>query len=258
MREQSRFDRGWRGAMTVGIVVSVLVHAALLAMVRFSVEPMSGGATTRALQVIPLPEDQRPDVDKPMEVIELADASAGGSPPTSGPSPAQRLTLPEIAPIPTAVSSRCATPRNVPRDISRKRKRKRMPRRRMRGCRTFSSAQPPNRVPSVRSTIGPWTCSPESAPAAAPEWVWAWEAGTAHREVVFRASVGARPSAIAYRQDSGLPAADPPFGPADDESGPIGVDPSTASLSRAVRSITSAHTSSCNGLMRSAPETVSS
>ena len=45
MRDDRRFDRGWRGAMTIGIVVSVLAHAALLGLVRFSVEPMSGGAS---------------------------------------------------------------------------------------------------------------------------------------------------------------------------------------------------------------------
>ena len=110
MREQSRIDRGWRGAMTVGIVVSLLVHAALLAMVRFSVEPMSGGVSSAALQVIPLPEDEQPDLDKPLEVIEIADAAAVGSPPTAGPSPAKRLTLPEIAPIPAAVASGAPRP----------------------------------------------------------------------------------------------------------------------------------------------------
>lgn len=110
MRDERRFDRGWRGAMTIGIVVSVLVHAALLAMVSFTVEPMSGGATSRALQVIPLPEDRPPEVDKPMQVIELADASAGGSPPAAGPSPAKRLTLPEIAPIPAAVATGAPRP----------------------------------------------------------------------------------------------------------------------------------------------------
>ena len=110
MREQGRFDRGWRGAMTIGIVVSVLVHAALLGLVRFSVEPMSGGASSTALQVIPLPEEQPPEVDKPMQVIELADASAGGSPTAAGPSPAKRLTLPEVAPIPMTVATGAPQP----------------------------------------------------------------------------------------------------------------------------------------------------
>ncbi len=110
MRDDRRFDRGWRGAMTIGIVVSVLAHAALLGLVRFSVEPMSGGASSTALRVIPLPAEQPPEADPPMQVIELADASAGGSPPAAGPSPAKRLTMPEIAPIPAAVATGAPRP----------------------------------------------------------------------------------------------------------------------------------------------------
>ncbi len=110
MRDERRIDRGWRGAMTVGIVVSVLVHAALLAWVRFTVEPMSGGATSTTMRLIPLPAEQPPDTDRPMQVIQIADASAGGSPTAAGPSPAARLTLPEVAPIPRAVATGAPRP----------------------------------------------------------------------------------------------------------------------------------------------------
>ena len=45
-----------------------------------------------------------------MQVSELADASAGGSTPAAGPSPAKRLTMPEIAPIPAAVATGAPRP----------------------------------------------------------------------------------------------------------------------------------------------------
>lgn len=110
MSDDRRFDRGWRGAMTVGIVVSVLVHGALFAWVGFTVEPMSGGANNTTMRVIPLPDDPPPDADQPMQVVQIADASAGGSPAAAGPSPAERLTLPEAAPIPLAVATGAPRP----------------------------------------------------------------------------------------------------------------------------------------------------
>ena len=106
MAEDRRLDRGWRRAMLVGIAVSVIAHAALLAWVKFSVAPMSGGESRAALQVVPLPEDApEPDRDRPMQVVELADASAGGAAAASGPAVSKKLSLPDVAPIPVAVAT---------------------------------------------------------------------------------------------------------------------------------------------------------
>jgi len=111
MADDRRMDRGWRRAMVAGIAMSVIAHAALLAWVRFSVEPTSPGATRAALRVVPLPEDAwQPDPDRPMEVVELAEAAVGGAPAAS-PSPAKKLSLADVAPIPAAVAT--GTPRPV-------------------------------------------------------------------------------------------------------------------------------------------------
>lgn len=112
MGNDRRLDRGWRRAMGIGIAVSVVAHAALLAWVKFSVEPMSGGDSRAALQVVPLPEDAwEPDPDRPMQVVELADATAGGAATASGPAPAEKLSLPDVAPIPAAITT--GTPKPV-------------------------------------------------------------------------------------------------------------------------------------------------
>ncbi len=110
MAEERRIDRGWRRAMGIGIAVSIVAHAALLTWVKFSVEPMGDGEPRAALQVVPLPDDPEFEPDDPMQVIELADAAAGGAATAAGPSPAKKLTLPDVAPIPVAVSEGAAQP----------------------------------------------------------------------------------------------------------------------------------------------------
>ena len=112
MAENRRMDRGWRRAMIAGIAISVVAHAALLARVKFSVEPPSSGESRAALRVVPLPEDAwQPDPDRPMEVVELAEAAAGGAATAASPAPAKKLSLADVAPIPAAVVS--GTPRPV-------------------------------------------------------------------------------------------------------------------------------------------------
>lgn len=110
MGEERRIDRRWRSAMSVGIAVSIIAHAALLAWVKFSVEPMGNDEPRAALQVVPLPEQPDFEPDDPMQVIELADASAGGAATAAGPAPAKELSLPDVAPIPIAISEGAPQP----------------------------------------------------------------------------------------------------------------------------------------------------
>ncbi|MEJ2481743.1 MAG: hypothetical protein P8049_01075 [Gemmatimonadota bacterium] len=110
MTGERRLDRGWRRAMGIGIAVSIIAHAALLAWVRFSVDPMGDGESRAELQVVPLPDETDFTPDDPMEVIELADASVGGAATAAGPAPAKNLSLPDVAPIPVAVSEGAPRP----------------------------------------------------------------------------------------------------------------------------------------------------
>jgi hypothetical protein len=112
MTDARRFERSWRRAVLIGIVVSVAAHAALLAWVRFGVDA-GRTAPGGALVVVPLPETRPavPERDAPLQVVELA-SPAGGSRAAAGPRREPVARTPRLAAIPSslAMASRSAEP----------------------------------------------------------------------------------------------------------------------------------------------------
>lgn len=105
MGDGRQFDRSWRRAVGIGIAVSLVAHAALLAWVRFGVD--GGPAPTgRALAVIPLPEtpETEPEREEPLQVLALA-TPAGGSRAAAGPRPEPVPTTPRFASEPAGLAA---------------------------------------------------------------------------------------------------------------------------------------------------------
>ncbi len=103
MADGSQFERSWRRALGIGIAVSLVAHAALLAWVRFGID--GGPAETgRALLVIPLPEtpEAEPVDEEPLRVLAVA-TPAGGSRAAAGPRPEPVPTTPRLATEPVGI-----------------------------------------------------------------------------------------------------------------------------------------------------------